>query len=605
MPSQPPPTAGTQGQIPAVPGYRIVQRIGAGGMGVVYKAIQLSMNRPVAMKILYPRYAKDAEFLERFRREIATMAKLSHPNIVTAIDTGETGGAPYYVMEFVDGRTVTELVKKGGSLPEGKTLEIAAQVGRALAHAARHKLIHRDIKPDNIMVTDEGVAKLCDMGIAKSLEESADSSLTTDGIAIGTPSYISPEQAQGLPADERSDIYSLGVTLYYAATGKAPFGGPTAAAILRQHITVTPPPPDKHNPRLSKPFSQFVMRMLAKEPADRFPSAQSFVQEIDRLIKRSGTGGPMPGVRRSRYGAEPASAQAVRFIKPALITATLLLVAAFGVLIYVTKFQKPQVIVKPPVKPPPTVQNGQGANPPPDHPPPPPPPDDARIFLQQQWVRLETAIKSRTRDEETSDLLKNWFAVLTGLAGEEPALANDFLTRAKSLARSILPVETFAEVDRAAADTGQWESYQDRAREWVERLEYLEWVGAQQPRLLDETLERIRDARAKAMLILSHSGTFTLSLNFFPPDARLFRLAKDGITLVERGRATGRMASWTAEDLQMPLGIPALEAAAWEIEVENGGKSVKAALEKEKIRPGRRVNVWGDVTKGTVYVSYE
>lgn len=572
---------------------------------MVYKAIQLSMNRAVAMKILYPRYAKDAEFLERFRREIATMARLSHPNIVTAIDTGEAGGAPYYVMEFVDGRTLTEIVKKEGPLSEARALEIAGQVGRALAHAARHKLIHRDIKPDNIMVTDEGVAKLCDMGIAKSLEESADSSLTTDGIAIGTPSYISPEQAQGLPADERSDIYSLGVTLYYAATAKVPFGGPTAAAILRQHITVTPPPPDKHNPRLSRPFSQLVMKMLAKDPNERFPSAQAFVQEVERLIKRLGTAGPVPAARRSRFAGEPVTAQAVRFIKPALITATVLLVVAFGVLIYVSRFQKPTVIVKPPPSAPPTGQARQGGGLPSPERPPPPPPDDARIFLQQQWVRLETAVKSRTRDEETSDLIRNWFAVLGGLAAEEPDLARDFMTRAKALARSIVPNEIFTEIDRAATDKGQWESYQDRAGEWVERLEYMEWVGSRQPKLLDETPERIRDARGKAMLILTHSGTFTLSLNFFPPDARLFRLSKEGVTLIDRARASGRMASWSSEELQMPLGIAALEIAAWEIEVEHGGKIVSTTLEKEKIRSGRRVNVWGDVTKGTVYLSYE
>lgn len=574
-------------------------------MGVVYKAIQLSMNRAVAMKILYPRYAKDDEFLARFRREIATMARLSHPNIVTAIDTGEVGGAPYYVMEFVDGRTLTEIVKKEGPLSEARTLEIAVQVGRALAHAARHKLIHRDIKPDNIMVTDEGVAKLCDMGIAKSLEESADSALTTDGIAIGTPSYISPEQAQGLPADERSDLYSLGVTLYYAATAKAPFGGPTAAAILRQHITVTPPPPDKHNPKLSRAFSQLVMKMLAKEPKDRFPSAQAFVQEVERLVKRSGTAGSFSAVRRSRFAGEPVTAQAVRLIKPALVTATLLLVVAFAVLIYVTRFQKTKVVVKP-------VPVGPAKDPtgPVDAPlaadrPSPPPPDDARIFLQQQWVRLETALQSRTRDEETSDLLKNWFTVLGTLAGQEPELAKDFLTRAKALARSIVPLETFAEIDRATSDKNRWESYQARARDWVERLEYLEWVGAQQPRLLDETLDRIREARGNAMLILAHSGTFTLSLNFFPLDARLLRLATEGTTLVDRGRGTGRMASWTAEDLRMPLGIPGLEVAAWEIEVEAQGKSLKVVLEKAKIRPGRRVNVWGDMTKGTVYTSYE
>ncbi|HLG42278.1 MAG TPA: serine/threonine-protein kinase [Planctomycetota bacterium] len=600
MAQHPPPATGAQGQIPAVPGYKIVGRLGAGGMGVVYKAMQLSMNRPVALKILYPRYARDAEFLERFRREINTMAKLSHPNIVTAIDTGEAGGAPYYVMEFVDGHTVTDLVKKGGPLTEARTLEFGVQVARALAHAGRHKLIHRDIKPDNIMVTDEGVAKLCDLGIAKSLEESADSSLTTDGIAIGTPSYLSPEQAQGLPADERSDIYSLGVTLYYASTGKAPFGGPTAAAILRQHITVTPPSPEQHNPRLSKPFCSMIMRMLAKEAKDRHQGAHDLAHEMERLLKRGGTGGPMAPARRSRFAPEAPSAQAVRFIKPALITATILLVGAFAVLIYVSKFQKPKVVIKPP----PTVKPPDNPTPNPN-PNPIPSPDDPRIFLQQEWVRLEAAMKSRTRDAETSDQLRNWFDVLGGLAGEEKQLSEEFLKRAKALVKSIVPPEAFAEIDRAALAPAEWQGLQEQAREWAERLDYLAWIGSQQARLVDEPMQRVNEAQGKAMKILAHSGTFVLSVNFYPAEARLVRLAKEGTVLVDGGRGQGRLASWTSEDLQMPVGIVGLEAGAWEIEVGKGGKTVKAKLEKEKIRTGRRVNVWGDINKGTVYVSYD
>lgn len=280
---------GKESQALKIPGYEILSKIGAGGMGEIYKARQLSVDRIVAIKVLSPRYAQDKDYMHRFIREAKLLAKLDHPYIVKAIDAGQSRNTLYYVMEFVDGATVLKLLKQKGRLPERDCLKIGIYVSHALEHAARHKLVHRDVKPTNIMITKEGVVKLCDLGIAKLLDAGAtESDLTKKGYAVGSPYYIAPETCLGTDVDIRSDIYSLGATLYHCVTGKPPFDGPTAAAVLAQHVHKEPIPPKALNPEVSEAFSDTILKMMQKVPEER-PQAPGEVAARLESIRRGET----------------------------------------------------------------------------------------------------------------------------------------------------------------------------------------------------------------------------------------------------------------------------------------------------------------------------
>src|SRR5688572_13390287 len=196
-----------------VAGYRLLERLGGGAMGTVYKARQLSLDRDVAIKILSPELAEDPEFVQRFLREAKAVARLNHANIISGIDVGDADGVKYFVMEYVDGSTVASLLRRGGSLDEERALLVAQQMARALDHAYKNQLVHRDLKPENVLITRDGIAKVCDLGLAK-LEDAAAGA--DAGHRMGTPDYISPEQARGdANVDIRSDLYSLGATLYH------------------------------------------------------------------------------------------------------------------------------------------------------------------------------------------------------------------------------------------------------------------------------------------------------------------------------------------------------------------------------------------------------
>ncbi|MFN3484090.1 MAG: protein kinase domain-containing protein [Planctomycetota bacterium] len=267
----------------SIPGYELLSRIGQGAMGTVYKARQISMDRIVAIKILSPRYSKDRSFVERFIREARAVAKLSHENIILGIDVGEVGGIHYFVMEYVDGVPLSSILKREGRLDEKRCLTIGLQIARALAHAHKHGIVHRDIKPENIMITSSGLAKLCDLGLAKQTQ--GDAGVTMDGTSVGTPNYISPEQARGEEQiDTRSDIYSLGASLYHMATGSPPFSGSNPMVVMTKHVTEPPEPPRKRNPALSEGFNALVLHMMQKRREDRPQDPDALIAEIERVL---------------------------------------------------------------------------------------------------------------------------------------------------------------------------------------------------------------------------------------------------------------------------------------------------------------------------------
>jgi serine/threonine-protein kinase len=262
--------------------YQILAKIGKGAMGAVYKARQLSLNRIVALKILPPKLALNKSYISRFLREARVAAKLNHENIIYVIDVGESKGVYYFAMEYVEGKTIAELLKEQGNLPEPQVIEIALQVAKALDHAYSYGIIHRDIKPANLMITDEdNILKLCDFGLAKELD--LRSSVTTHGTVAGTPFYISPEQIKGEDVDTRSDIYSMGATLYHMATGELPFPGSSAPIVMVKQLHERPAPPRTKNPRISRGLDAAIMKCLEKNPAHRHQSPSELVKVLSGL----------------------------------------------------------------------------------------------------------------------------------------------------------------------------------------------------------------------------------------------------------------------------------------------------------------------------------
>jgi len=276
----PPPSDEPHPLADAIKGYRIEKRLGAGGMGDVYRAQQISLDRPVALKILPAHLAEDEEFIERFVVEARAAGKLSHQNIVAAVDIGESNGRYFFAMELVDGPTLQQVISREGAIPESRAFDTAKQVARGLRHACQQGLIHRDIKPANIMFTPENVAKICDFGLARELH--AEDAQAERGIVQSSPAYASPEQALGRrDLDHRTDLYSLGVTLFEMLTGKRPFAADTPAALLKKHATEPPPEPRTLNPDLTTSANQLVLRLLKKKPEQRFDSYDQLLAALD------------------------------------------------------------------------------------------------------------------------------------------------------------------------------------------------------------------------------------------------------------------------------------------------------------------------------------
>jgi serine/threonine-protein kinase len=269
-----------------IPGYEILAEIGKGAMGIVYKARQASVDRVVAIKVLRDAAAKDREYIARFRREATIAAKLSHNHIVNAIDAGEAHGRHYFVMEYVEGATVQDELKRGKVYDEKTALTITLAIARALKHAHERGLIHRDIKPDNIILTKDGGIKLADLGLAR-MTADADS-VSEAGVAAGTPYYISPEQVRGASdVDIRTDIYSLGATLYQMVTGRPPYTGATPKDVMRQHLSRNAHlvPPDHLNTSLSSGLGEVVETMMAKVRKKRYRTPEDLILDLDCLLR--------------------------------------------------------------------------------------------------------------------------------------------------------------------------------------------------------------------------------------------------------------------------------------------------------------------------------
>jgi beta-lactam-binding protein with PASTA domain/tRNA A-37 threonylcarbamoyl transferase component Bud32 len=261
--------------------YRIVRKLGTGGMANVYLAEDEVLGRRVAIKILNDRHAGDDQFVERFRREAKNAASLSHPNIVSIYDRGEAEGTYYIAMEYLDGRSLKELIVARGPAPVNVAIEYARQILAAIRFAHRHGIVHRDIKPHNVLVDAEGRLKVTDFGIARA----GVSQMTEAGSIIGTAQYLSPEQAKGAPVDQTSDLYSVGVVLYELLTGVVPFSGDTPVEIAMKHLSSTPEPPSAKRAEVPRELDLIVMRALAKDPADRYQSAEEMDDDLGRVAR--------------------------------------------------------------------------------------------------------------------------------------------------------------------------------------------------------------------------------------------------------------------------------------------------------------------------------
>jgi len=268
-----------------IPGYKLLGRLGAGAMATVYKAKQLSLNRLVAVKILPKKYSQNPEFVKRFYAEGRAAAKLNHPNIVAALDVGMHGDAHYFIMEYVEGYTVHEHLVKEGPYSEADALAIAIQVAKALNHAHKAGLIHRDVKPKNILITKDGVAKLADMGLARAVSD-REAAEAEAGKAFGTPYYIAPEQIRGkLNIDLRADIYNFGCTLFHMVTGRVPFEGPDVSSILMKHLDEPVTPPDHINPQLTAGICEIIELCMAKKARKRYASTDDLIEDLQAVAE--------------------------------------------------------------------------------------------------------------------------------------------------------------------------------------------------------------------------------------------------------------------------------------------------------------------------------
>lgn len=264
-----------------IKGYEILEQIGTGGMGAVFRARQVSMDRIVALKVLPIHLAQDREFVKKFKKEAKTLAQLNHENIVGGLDIGESGGHHYFAMEHIEGKSLNDLLKEKTKLPEKIALDIALQMTQALSHIHKQQIIHCDIKPHNIMLTQNNMAKLCDLGLAR---KSGYRPENENQQAVGTPHYISPEQAKGTEeVDGRSDIYSLGATLYHFLVGEPPFSGSSPMVVMTKHLTDPVVPPIKRNPKISVALNSVIMKMMSKRKEDRYQNAEDLQQDLENI----------------------------------------------------------------------------------------------------------------------------------------------------------------------------------------------------------------------------------------------------------------------------------------------------------------------------------
>ena len=316
--------------------YELAELVGTGGMSSVYRAHDRLLERDVALKVLHEQFTADTDYVERFRREARSVAQLSHPNIVTVIDRGEQDGRQFIVFEYIDGENLKSLVEREGPLPEDEAVRLTLQVARGLGFAHDNGLVHRDVKPQNVLLNGDHQAKVTDFGIARSLEVKG--GLTQTGTVMGTSDYIAPEQARGAHVDEQSDIYSLGVVLYELLTGEVPFPGDNFVAVAMRHINEPPPSARERRPDVSPRLDAVIRRAMAKEPRDRFRSMDELCAELTASLgPESGASGAqtmvVPGRKRQRARRPPADRPTVWpliFLLAGLAVLAVILAAVFA-----------------------------------------------------------------------------------------------------------------------------------------------------------------------------------------------------------------------------------------------------------------------------------
>jgi eukaryotic-like serine/threonine-protein kinase len=261
--------------------FRLEEQVGSGGMSSVYRAFDPTLERHVAIKLMHRDISSDADQLERFRREARAVAQLNHPNVVTVIDAGEDDGNPFIVFEYVEGETLKERIRRLGRLPVAEAVAYAVEIARALECAHSHKLVHRDVKPQNVLIDPDGRAKVTDFGIARSLEAQG---LTATGRVLGTTDYVSPEQALGHEVTAQSDIYSLGIVLYEMLTGEAAFQADTQVAVAMKHVREPLPDVQRRRPEISAALASVVERATAKETKNRYQSIEEMVHDLEEVL---------------------------------------------------------------------------------------------------------------------------------------------------------------------------------------------------------------------------------------------------------------------------------------------------------------------------------
>ena len=309
--------------------YELEQKVGSGGMSKVYRAHDRLLERTVALKILHEHYSKDDEYIERFRREARAVAQLTHPNVVTVIDRGEHEGRQFIVFEYIDGENLKQLVEREGPLPPRQVIELGLQIASALASAHARGVVHRDVKPQNVILTDEGRPKVTDFGIARSSDVE---SVTLTGTVMGTSEYIAPEQARGELVDFRSDVYSLGAILYELCAGEVPYPGENPVSVAMRHLHEPVPSARARRRDIPSRLDAAIRRAMAKDPAERFGSMDELIAELEACRRGLGDGEetivlPAPArPRRPRRGAR----RFVRALVFSLIALVLVGAAAVG-----------------------------------------------------------------------------------------------------------------------------------------------------------------------------------------------------------------------------------------------------------------------------------